>query len=162
MQESAYRRSKIGSFLYFSIFTAIGVLVFLMRLLKTDGVFAYTIKCLQKLFFYGKTRQRLLMKIELHDTFRILEPIYSSSFLCWPCNSCFSKHYFIDIFAYECGWQSYSWVILLRSVPRTVQILILNKNGSRAMISSRFNLLQGSVQIPILVPERLEPFIHIF
>ena len=37
MQESAYRRSKIGSFLYFSIFTAIGVLVFVMRLLKTEG-----------------------------------------------------------------------------------------------------------------------------
>ena len=35
MQESAYRRSKIESFLYFSIFTAIGVLVFVMRLLKT-------------------------------------------------------------------------------------------------------------------------------
>ena len=37
MQESAYRRSKIGSFLYFSIFTAIGVLVFVMRLLKIEG-----------------------------------------------------------------------------------------------------------------------------
>ena len=37
MQESAYRRITIGSFLYFSIFTAIGVLVFLMRLLNTEG-----------------------------------------------------------------------------------------------------------------------------
>ena len=89
------------------------------------------------------------MKIELHDTFRILEPIYSSSFLCWPCNSCFSKHYFIDIFADECGWQSYSCAILLRSVLRTAQILILNKNGSRAIFSCRFSLLQGSVLDPI-------------
>ena len=88
------------------------------------------------------------MKIELHDTFRILEPIYSSSFLCWPCNSCFSKHYFIDIFADECGWQSYSCAILLRSVLRTAQILILNKNGSRAIFSCRFSLLQGSVLDP--------------
>ena len=37
MQESAYRRPKIGSFLYFSIFTAIGVPFFAMRLPKTDG-----------------------------------------------------------------------------------------------------------------------------
>ena len=34
MQESAYWRPKIASFLYFSIITAIGVQVFAMRLLK--------------------------------------------------------------------------------------------------------------------------------
>ena len=37
MQESAYRRPKIGSFLYFSIFIAIGVPFFMVRLLKTEG-----------------------------------------------------------------------------------------------------------------------------
>ena len=37
MQESAYPGSKIEVFLFFSIFTAIGVPFFVVRLLKTEG-----------------------------------------------------------------------------------------------------------------------------
>ena len=37
------------------------------------------------------------MKIELHDTFRFLEPIVQCRVLCWF----FSKHYFICLLAYE-------------------------------------------------------------
>ena len=54
MQESAYRRSKIGSFLYFSFFHCDRGASFCNAIAKNWGIFADTIKCLQKLFFMVK------------------------------------------------------------------------------------------------------------
>ena len=76
--------------------------------------------------------------------YALYNTLHYSGFLCWPCKNGHSKHHFIRIFVYECGCQGYLYVFLLRTAPRSAQILIFKKNCSRAMILSRFSVLQRS------------------